>query len=319
MKFNLSSSILFSFATSVSVTLGSIVIPLNLDSSATAKEKPASSNMVYPIGTAAQQGSAIEKAKAAMFKDGDYVLARQYLEVARKTQPNEPLVYALSTLYSFRAKDLPQTKRYSEQTSKAARGLMKTNPVRGNLYQGVGVAIAAVYDMMGEHPLGALNKLSSVFKYMDAAKKLNPNDPELNMVRGYLDLLLAVNVPFADANQAIEQLEKAEPKYLAYRGIYIGYRDLKEYDKAIEALNKAIELAPNNPEFIYYQAQILAIRGVASQPQNDRDLRKSIKLFDDAYQKSDRLLSSTVTQIKSERCQAQSALDRVKPDACFKG
>jgi tetratricopeptide (TPR) repeat protein len=250
-----------------------------------------------------------------MFRDGDYVKARQYLEAARKTEPNDPLVYAMSTLYPFSAGDLETVKVYSGQTYQAGKRLMATNPVRGNLYQGVGLAIEAAYELKKNGALGALNKLQQVFKYMDAAKKLSPNDPELNLVKGYMDLLLAVNVPFSDTSQAIEQLRNAEPKYLAYRGIYIGYRDLKEYEKATTAINTAVKLAPNNPELIYYQAQILAMRG--KENKNDNDLRAAVKLFETAYQRHDRLLTSTIANILSERCQAKSALARKNFDACW--
>jgi tetratricopeptide (TPR) repeat protein len=328
MKFNLSIRTLLTFSTGIALTVGTIVAPLNHFNRsagvAIAGKKPAaptakpSSNMVYPpAGIKTKQGSNIEKAKEAMFRDGDYVRARQYLDSARKTEPNEPLVYAMSTLYPFSAGDLAQVKVYSEKTSQAGKRLMATNPLRGNLYQGVGGAIDTAYELKKNGPLGALNKLQVVFKYMDAAKKINPNDPELNLIKGYMDLLLAVNVPFSDSNQAIEQLKNSEPKYLAYRGIYIGYRDLKEYDKALNAINTAIKLAPNNPELTYYKAQILAVKGKENKSSGANDLRESIKLFESAYQKHDRLLTSTIVQILSERCQAKSALNKVSADGCY--
>ncbi len=329
MNFNLAANTLLRIATVGTLTVSAIVAPLNQFNStlgsATASKKPATqsaksnSNMTYPTGgSQAKQGSNIERAKEAMFRDGDYIRAKKYLDAARTSEPNEPLVYAMSTLYPFSAGNLEQVKRYSEQTAQAGKRLMNVNPVRGNLYQGVGGAIGAAYEMKKNGPLGALNRLQQVFKYMDAAKKLNPNDPELNLIKGYMDLLLAVNVPFADANQAIEQLKNSEPKYLAYRGIYIGYRDLKKYDQALAAINTAIKLAPNNPELTYYKAQVLAIRGRANKSTKDsNDLRESIRLFESAYQKRDRLLTSTIVQILSERCQAKSALNKTNTDGCW--
>jgi tetratricopeptide (TPR) repeat protein len=276
------------------------------------------SNMVFPkLGTQARQGSDIESAKEAMFRDGDYAKAKLYLEAARKSQPKEPLVYAMSTLYPFSAGELETVKEYGDKTFQAGKELMSANPMRGNLYQGVGLAIGAAYEMKKNGPLGALNKLQQVFKYMDAAKKLAPNDPELNLIKGYMDLLLAVNVPFSDTNEAIEQLQNAQPKYLAYRGIYIGYRDLKEYNKATSAIDTARKLAPNNPELIYYKAQILAIKGRESKPKNETELRESIKLFELAYQKRDRLLTSTVAQILSERCQAKTTMMKTPDNDCW--
>jgi tetratricopeptide (TPR) repeat protein len=179
------------------------------------------------------------------------------------------------------------------------------------------LAILAAYEMKKANggALGALSKLQKVFEYIDKAKKLEPNNSELNLIKGYMDLLLAVNVPFSDTNQAIEQLQGAQPRYLALRGMYIGHRDLKQYDKASIAINAALKLAPQNPELTYYKAQLLAIRG--REQKNDTDLRESIKLFETAYQKRDRLLLSTIAQILSERCQAKTALARTSSDGCY--
>ncbi len=324
MKFKLSAHTLLALVTGVTLTQSAIVAPVSQFNPSiapvVARPKPAkpNSNMVRPPTVSKTPNiSNIEKAKESMFRDGDYVTAKQYLDAALITEPNEPLTYAMNTLYPFSAGDFEKVKDYGEKTAKAAENLMSTNPLRGNLYQGVGLAILGAYEMKRENggALGALSKLQQVFGYMDKAKQREPNNQELNLVKGYMDLLLAVNVPFSDANQAIAQLKNAQPKYLAYRGIYIGYRDLKEYDKAIEAINTAIELAPNNPELTYYKAQILAIRG--REKRNDNDLRQSLQLFETAYQKRHQLLLSTVVQILSEHCQAKSALNKTNTDGCW--
>ncbi len=328
MNFKLSARTLLALATGVTLTQSAIVAPIGhfnptlapvvaIPKPAAKPTKP-NSNMVFPaVGSKVKAGFNIEKAKEAMFRDGDYVKAKEYLTAALKTDPNEPLTYAMNTLYPFSSGEFDKVKEYGEKTTQAAEKLTKTNPLRGNLYQGVGLAILGAYEMKKENggALGALSKLQKVFEYMDKARKIDPNNNELNLLKGYMDLLLAVNVPFSDTNQAIEQLQNAEPKYLAYRGIYIGYRDLKEYDKAIEAINKAIQLAPNNPELTYYKAQIYAIRG--REKKNESDLKKSIQLFETAYEKRDRLLLSTLAQILSERCQAKSALAKTNTDACW--
>jgi tetratricopeptide (TPR) repeat protein len=319
---------LLALATGIAIINSAILMPINqfnptmnaAVATTKALSKPAkpNSNMIRPPeGNKQSQGSNVERAKAAMFRDGDYVKAKQYLEVALKTEPNEPLTYAMNTLYPFSAGDYEKVKEYGEKTSKAAQQLMKTNQLRGNLYQGVGLGILGAYELKKADggALGALNKLQKVFEYMDKAKKIDPNNPELNLVKGYMDLLLAVNVPFSDTNQAIDQLKNAEPRYLALRGMYVGYRDLKDYDKANTAINAAIKLAPHNPELTYYKAQLLGIRG--REQQNDNDLRASIKLFESAYKKGDQLLISTVAQIMSERCQAKNALTRTTSDSCW--
>jgi tetratricopeptide (TPR) repeat protein len=150
---------------------------------------------------------------------------------------------------------------------------------------------------------------------MDKANKIDPNNSELNLIKGYMDLLLAVNVPFSDTSQAIDRLKNAEPRYLALRGMYIGHRDLKQYDLATNDIDAALKIAPQNPELTYYKAQILNIRG--RELKNDNDLRESIKLFEVAYQKRDRLLLSTLGQILSERCQAKNSLARIGHEGCY--
>jgi tetratricopeptide (TPR) repeat protein len=330
MKFKLSAHTLLALATSAILTQSALVSPMSQFSlaiaPAVADPKPVksvkpvkpNSNMAYPpAGLNTKQGANVERAKEAMFRDGDYVKAKQYLDAALKTEPNEPLTYAMNTLYPFSSGDFEKVREYGEKTSQAAEKLMKTNPLRGNLYQGVGLAILAAYEMKKANggALGALNKLQKVFEYMDKANQIDPNNSELNLIKGYMDLLLAVNVPFSDTSQAIDRLKNAEPRYLALRGMYIGHRDLKQYDLATNDIDAALKIAPQNPELTYYKAQILNIRG--RELKNDNDLRESIKLFEVAYQKRDRLLLSTLSQILSERCQAKSSLARIGHEACY--
>ncbi len=328
MKFKFSRSATLALTTMMMLAQLSIVATISqfnpTISLAAASKKPApaktpkpNSNMIFPTSGNREKGSNVERAKEAMFRDGDYVKAKQHLDAALKTEPNEPLTYAMSTLYPFSLGDFEKVKEYGEKTSKAAEQLMPTNPLRGNLYQGVGLAIMATYELKKANggALGALGKLQKVFEYIDKAKKIDPNNSELSLIKGYMDLLLAVNVPFSDTSQAIDQLKNAEPRYLALRGMYIGHRDLKEYDKASNAIEAALRIAPQNPELIYYKAQLLNIRG--REQNNDNDLRESIKLFEVAYQKRDRLLLSTIAQILSERCQAKSSLAKVGNETCY--
>jgi tetratricopeptide (TPR) repeat protein len=97
--------------------------------------------------------------------------------------------------------------------------------------------------------------------------------------------------------------------------MYIGHRDLKQYDLATNDIDAALKIAPQNPELIYYKAQLLNIRG--RELKNDNELRESIKLFEVAYQKRDRLLLSTIGQILSERCQAKSSLAKTSNEGCY--
>jgi tetratricopeptide (TPR) repeat protein len=324
MKFKSSAHILLALATGAIVTQSALITPISqfdlAMAPAVADTKPVkpNSNMAYPPGgVKAKQLSNVERAKEAMFRDGDYVKAKQYLDAALKTEPNEPLTYAMNTLYPFSSGDFEKVKDYGEKTTKAAEKLMKTNPLRGNLYQGVGGAILAAYELKKADggALGALSRLQKVFEFMDKANKIDPNNSELNLIKGYMDLLLAVNVPFSDTSQAIDRLKNAEPRYLALRGMYIGHRDLKQYDLATKDIDAALKLAPQNAELIYYKAQILNIRG--RELKNDNELRESMELFKVAYKKSDRLLLSTISQILSEHCQAKGSLLKTGHDGCY--
>ena len=48
--------------------------------------------------------------------------------------------------------------------------------------------------------------LQQVFSELDEAESINPSDPELNLIKGYMDLMLAVNLPFSNPEGAISQM-----------------------------------------------------------------------------------------------------------------
>ena len=88
----------------------------------------------------------------------------------------------------------------------------------------------------------------------------------------------------------------AVPVYLTQRGIALGYRDLQEYGKAIEAVDQALAIAPENPELIYLKAQVLAKQGAQAD---------STALFQQALAYADQLPTSLVKQMTWERCLAE--------------
>lgn len=116
--------------------------------------------------------------------------------------------------------------------------------------------------------------------------------------------MLAVNVslPLSNPAQAIERLEKyASPRYLADRGLALGYRDLNQLDKALVAVNRAISAATpnNNPELSYLKAQILVRQG------NNKD---SVAFFQKALNQKEQLPSGVVKQIQRELDRTQRRL-----------
>ncbi len=260
-------------------------------------------------------GDNTEAAFKALFKEGNYPEARRYLKLAESTDSNEPLVYAISASFAYKEQDWNSFNSYSTKTMQLAQQISRNDPVRGNLYTAVGFFLQGTYSFKQDNSLAALTKLQQVFQYLDEAKKLAPNDPEVNLLKGYMDLLLSVNLPFSDPNQAIESLEKyASPGYLANRGIAVGYRDLKQYDKALDHVNKALQQAPKNPELFYLKAQILAFQG--NTQKNPALFKEANNNFKAALSKSNQLPKWIVSQIFYEQCKTQMQIDLKERD-CY--
>ena len=257
-------------------------------------------------------GDNTETAFELIFKEGDYKNARNYLQKAESTEGNEPLVYALLASLSYldaKSQSKPNFdsfKTYASKTRTTAEKLAATDPLRGKLYTAVGHFLEGAADFEQEGPVRAVSKLQKVFEYLDEAKKSDPNDPEFNLITGYMDLMLAVNLPFSDPAQAIQKLENyGYPKYLSYRGIAVGKRDLKKYDEALDYVNRALQLTPNNPEVLYLKAQILV--------RQDKD-KEALDYFNQSLAKQAQLPNYSAAQITYERCKVQNSLDNGSRD-----
>jgi tetratricopeptide (TPR) repeat protein len=256
-------------------------------------------------------GDQTEAAFNAMFQQGDYVAAEKYLEQAKAKEPNEPLIYALKASLAYGKNDFAALESYSKKTLEIGQKLSSSDQLRGNLYTGVGHFLEGAAIISREGAVNgasrALSRLRKVYQHFDQAEAIAPNDPELNLIRGYMDLMLSVNLPFASPEQAIERLEKnAAPQYLVYRGIALAYRDLKDYQPALNYANKAVVATPNNPEVYYLRAQIY--HELAKPDNNKAFLREAIANFDKALAKKSQLPASLVRQIESERRQANNRL-----------
>jgi tetratricopeptide (TPR) repeat protein len=258
-------------------------------------------------------GPNTETAFKTMFQQGNYKQAKAQVQQALSSEPNEPLAYAIAASLSYIEQDLNSMNSYAQKTREVAEQLSKTNPLRGNIYTAAGHFLEGANVIAKEGTAKgapqALNKLRVVFQYLDAAEKIAPNDPELNLLKGYMDLMLATNLPFSNASEAIQRLEqKASPRYLAYRGIAVGYRDQKKYDRALEFANKSLAETPQNPEIYYLKAQILFAQ--AKGKGNDKTLlEEAQKNFDAALIKPDQLPRSLVAEIFFQQCKTRNRLD----------
>lgn len=258
-------------------------------------------------------GNDTEAAFNALFKEGNYKeAADRYLPQAESKEPNEPMVYAMRASLAYTDwqgnKDnaaLTSLKSYITKTLETAEKLKATDPLRGNLYKAVGYAMEAAV-IVGEDGSvrgapAALSKLQQVYGQLDAAEKIDPSDPEVNLLKGWMDLIIAVNLPFSDPQQAIDRLKKSAPLYLANRGMAVGYRDMKEYDNALQYVELALRDTPNNPELHYLKAQILVKK------ENYSQAKEYFKL---ALQKSAQLPKDLVAQIVREQCKNQEEIDQ---------
>lgn len=261
-----------------------------------------------------QIGDRTEAAFKAIFQQGNYPVAEDHLKKAIADEPDEPLAYALKASLAYTNQDLVGLEKYSKKTLEAGQKLIATNQLRGNLYTGVGNFLEGAVIITREGTVNgaskAFTRLTRVYEYLDRAEAINANDPELNLIKGYMNLMLAVNLPFISPDQAIEQLEQnAAPGYLVDRGIALAYRDLKKYPQALKYVDRALKNTSDNPEIYYLKAQILYLQGNKEKSQNV--VKEAIAYFEKALTKKSQLPASLVKQIESERNQAKNRLNNI--------
>jgi tetratricopeptide (TPR) repeat protein len=259
-------------------------------------------------------GDRTEAAFKAIFEQGNYPVAEDHLKKAIKDEPDEPLAYALKASLAYTNQDIVSLEKYSKQTLEAAQKLIASDPLRGNLYTGVGNFLNGAVILLREGNVQgasqALNRLAKVYEYLDKAEDIDANDPELNLIKGYMNLMLAVNLPFVSPEQAVEKLEEnAAPKYLVDRGIALAYRDLKKYSQALEYVDRAVKSTGDNPEIYYLKAQILYLKGKREKSQNL--IKEAIANFEKSLTKKSQLPASLVKQIERELNIAKNRVNNI--------
>jgi tetratricopeptide (TPR) repeat protein len=244
-------------------------------------------------------GDQTEAAFEAIFRDGDYRGAEQILAGAVQNEPNEPLVYAMKASFAYDANDMEAMKSYASQTLEAAQRLVPSDPLRGNLYIAVAYFLEGGYLLKKGSYLQAVGKTGTVFEYLDKATAINPNDPEVNLLRGYLDLFLSRYTPFSQSQQVISRFEQyAAPDYLRYRALATTYRDLEKYDLAMDNIDRALAVTPNNPELQYLKGQFL--RNEGRRTMDLSKLQQAEKYYQMALQKQDQLSRALIVQLNHE-------------------
>jgi tetratricopeptide (TPR) repeat protein len=238
----------------------------------------------------------------AFFKQGDYKSAANYL---KQLDPADPLSLAMRASLSYsdmlgerdqarKATLLEEFQSFANQTRTAAERLVGSDPLRGNLYLAVSHFFDGVYAFTKEGTVKGtakvLGELQQIIKYLNDAEAKSPNDPELNLLRGYIDVYSGIYLPFSSPDKGIARLQQfASPRYLADRGLAMGYLEMKEYDKAMTSVDSAIAAAPENPELWYLKSRILAKQG------KDQD---SIPYLEKAIAKKDQLPVGLVREME---------------------
>ncbi len=244
-------------------------------------------------------GKYTEEAFETIFLEGDYKTVDEPLNKAELKEPNEPLAHAMLASLAYTENDWESIKKYADKTLESAQLLSQTDPLRGNLYLAVGHFLDGAYIYEKEGAIDAINKLQLVFKFLDRAEATDPNDPELNLIKGYIDLFLAVNLPFSKPEQAIARFEGyAAPNYLVERGLAVAYRDLEKYQEALKYADRAIEIAPQNPEHYYLKGQIL--RQIGKKENNVKVLKVAVENFELALAKSAQLPNFVLETLEKE-------------------
>jgi tetratricopeptide (TPR) repeat protein len=286
------------FATRLMITLGATTISLGTIA-LTAMSAPAFAGDPFRSTGPKPIGTQTEAAFKALFQDGNYTKAKDLVKQAEAKEASEPLVYAMKAVLAFSEEDGPTFESAAKSTHEKADQLVTTEPMRGNLYLAVGNFLegAAIVkkDGLVRGAVGALGKVQEAFKNLDAAEKIDAQDPELNLIKGNIDLMLAVNVkmPLSDSDKAIACLQgNAAPRYIADRSLAWGFRDLKQPDKALSAIDSALKLSPNNPELQYLKAQIFVKK---------QDDKTAITWFEKALTKRSQLPTKLFAQIEQER------------------
>ncbi len=242
-------------------------------------------------------GSQTQKAFELMFKEGNYVAAVKQLDVAVKTEASDPLLFALRSSIAYAQEDYLTMRIAGNRVRSNAEALKGKDNLRAYLYLAASDLIEAGYivktDGLASAPK-ALPLVQSVFDNIKKAQDIDPNDPEVNLIKGYIDMLIASVLPLSDLETALASLKQyAAPDYLKWRGIALAYRDANRPDLALDAVNKALASAPNNPELSYLKGQVLWMQG-------GNNIPEAKKQFAIALSKAKQMNPSLLAEIRDQ-------------------
>jgi tetratricopeptide (TPR) repeat protein len=243
-------------------------------------------------------GASLQSVFEDFFRYGKYQSSSQKLAKAQIENPNEPLVFTLlaATAYQNQQKDvfLLTVPKIRDASSRIA----VKDSARSHLYKGVAQGLEGYFlkDSVTDLPK-TLTYASSMLLEIDKAHSLSPNDPEINLFVGFINMVLGKH------DEALKNFQKAGPPYLALRGQALVYRDTKDYANAQVAVDKAIAVASQNPELLYLKAQIFVLQ---------KNPNEAMKYFDQALKLGNELPADTLKQINKERSSLVSQVPSAK-------
>lgn len=249
-----------------------------------------------PGANARPFGTALEKAFEDFFRSGNYLNSSRKLAAAQVENPDEPLVYTLKAALAYLNSQPQQLESLAQKTREVSMALETTDKSRSHLYRGLadGLEGASYYLKDGDVGLvTAFPKITSMILEIDKARQSAPEDPEINLIVGYINTVEA-KLPGRSNKykEALDAFRKANPSYLAFRGQALVYRDTKNYLQAQMMVDKALADAPQNPDLLYLKAQIFALQ---------KKPAEAVAFFDKALSFGKQLPESTKRQIRKER------------------
>ena len=241
----------------------------------------------------------ISRAMNTFFCDGNYVSLSHHLEEARQVAPEEPMVYVAYSALAYLHEDFDRIREMTGLTLDAASALQDVDPLRSNLYTGVGYAMQAATIVVNDGIVMGLPKalpsLNRMFAEFRTAQSLAPHDSEVNFYLGFIDLMMM------RYERALTQFQTASsPKHMALWGQALTYRDMDRYEEGLEAIHKAIDSGCEHPEYFYLEGQLLRKMLL---------YEESLAAFDRSLAKAEFMPERLVKQIRRER---ESAYNRVR-------
>lgn len=204
-----------------------------------------------------------------LFRDGNYRAAIPQVQTAVRTNSEEPLAHTMLALIHFFEKDYNSMRTTGRTIRERAQRLMNTDKLRGHLYTAVGDLVEASFLFKTEGVSGVpkiLPLVQNVLTELRNARAVDPTDPELNLLQGLIDILISsassAIIPSSDVERSLVNLRQySAPEYLRWGGVAVAYRDAKQPAPALEAVDRALAIAPQNPILHYFKGQILWIKG----------------------------------------------------------